>query len=81
MRFEPVKRGRKDNKAHSLVEQFLQSKYQKVEVFNEGDYESNAQMTAAIRFVINSYYIGQLHISRKGDRVFLSKEENHIKAL
>lgn len=73
MRFEQVKKGRKDNKVQKLIEQFLVSKYDKVEVFNEDDYESNAQMTAAIRFAIRSYYNGQLQVTRTNNRVFLTK--------
>lgn len=76
MRFEPVKKGRKDNKVQKLIDQFLASKFEKVEVFNEGDYESNAQMTASIRFAIRSYYDGQLQVSRTNNRVFLSKSNS-----
>ena len=75
MRFEQVKKGRKDNKIQKLLDQFLASKYDKVEVFNEDDYESNAQMTAAIRFAIRSYYNGQLTVTRTNNRVFLTKTE------
>ena len=73
MRFEQVKKGRKDSKVQKLIDQFLASKHDKVEVFNEDDYESNAQMAAAIRFAIKSYYDGQLQVSRTNNRVFLSK--------
>ena len=73
MRFEPVKKGRKDSKVQKLIEQFLASKHDKVEVFNEDDYESNAQMTASIRFAIKSYFDGQLEVRRTNNRVFLSK--------
>ena len=75
VRFEQVKKGRKDNKIQKLLDQFLASKYDKVEVFNENDYESNAQMTAAIRFAIRSYYNGQLTVTRTNNRVFLTKTE------
>lgn len=78
MRFEQVKKGRKDSKVQKLLDQFLESKYDKVEVFNEDDYESNAQMVAAIRFAINSYYKDQLQISKTKDRVFLSKIKPEI---
>lgn len=73
MRFEEVKRGRRDNKAFKLVKEFVETRYDRVEVHNEEDYETNAQMAAALRFVVNSYYEGKLNVSRKGDRVFLSK--------
>ena len=80
MRFEQVKKGRKDNKIQKLIDQFLASKYDKVEVFNEDDYESNAQMAAAIRFGIKSYYDGQLTVTRTNNRVFLTKIANNDKA-
>lgn len=73
MRFEQVKKGRKDNKVQKLIDQFLATKFDKVEVFNEDDYESNRQMTAAIRFAIKNDYTGQLQITRTNDRVFLSR--------
>lgn len=73
MRFEQVKKGRKDSKVQKLIDQFLASKFEKVEVFNEDDYESNAQMTAAIRFAIKSYYDGELEVKRTNNRVFLTK--------
>ena len=81
MRFEQVKKGRKDNKIQKLLDQFLASKYDKVEVFNENDYESNAQMTAAIRFDIRSYYNGQLTVTRTNNRVFLTKTAENKAAL
>lgn len=71
MRFEKVKRGRKDNKIQRLIDQFLETKYDKVEVFNEHDYESNAQMVAAMRFVIRRDYADLVNVSKTGDRVFL----------
>lgn len=73
MRFEEVKRGRKDNKAKKLVDEFYKTRYDRVEVHNEEDYETNAQMAASLRFVVQSYYNGKLQVSRKNDRVFLSK--------
>ena len=73
MRFEEVKRGRRDNKAYNLVKEFVETRYDRVEVHNEEDYETNAQMAAALRFVVNSYYEGKLQVTRKADRVFLAK--------
>lgn len=73
MRFEAVKKGRRDNKAKKLIDEFMETRYDKVEVHNEEDYESNAQMAASLRFVAQSYYDGKLQVSRKSDRVFLSK--------
>lgn len=73
MRFEQVKRGRKDNKAKKLIDEFMETRYDKVEVHNEEDYESNAQMAASLRFVAQNYYKNKLQVSVKKDRVFLSK--------
>lgn len=75
MRFEPVKQGRKDNKVNKLIEQFLNCKYEKVEVFNENDFESNARMVAALRFAVKSYYTDQVEVKRVSDRIFLIKKE------
>ena len=73
MRFEQVKKGRKDNKIQKLINQFLETKYDKVEVFNEEDYESDAQMVAAMRFIINRDYKDIVKVSKTNDRVFLKK--------
>lgn len=73
MRFEQVKRGRKDNKAKKLIDEFMSTRYDRVEVHNEDDYESNAQMAAALRFVASNYYSDSLQVQRKNDRVFLTK--------
>ena len=73
MRFEQVKRGRKDNKAKKLIDEFMTTRYDRVEVHNEDDYESNAQMAAALRFVASNYYADSLQVQRKNDRVFLTK--------
>lgn len=76
MRFEQIRRGRRDNKAKKLIDEFVKTRYDRVEVHNEEDYETNAQMAAALRFVIDSYYKDELQVSRKNDRVFLSKQKN-----
>lgn len=73
MRFEQIKKGRKDNKIQKLINQFLETKYDKVEVFNEEDYESDAQMVAAMRFIINRDYKDIVKVSKTNDRVFLKK--------
>lgn len=73
MRFEQVKRGRKDNKAKKLIDEFMATRYDRVEVHNEEDYETNAQMAAALRFIASNYYPDELQVQRKNDRVFLSK--------
>lgn len=76
MRFEQIKKHKRDSKVHKLIDQFLATKYDAVEVINEEDYESDAAMTAAIRFAIRSYYNGQLIVTRTNNRVFLTKTEN-----
>lgn len=73
MRFEQVKRGRKDNKVYDLINQFLKSKFDEVEVFNENDYESNARMVAAMRFTIKNHFDGMANVSKIKDRVYLYK--------
>lgn len=73
MRFEQVKRGRKDNKVQKMIEQFLKSGYEKVEIFNEDDYEDNSKMLAAIRWVTKSYYKDQVEVSHIKGRIFLTR--------
>lgn len=68
MRFEKV---RKDNKVQRLIDKFLESEYDRVEVFNENDYINNARMVAAIRFVIKNHYRDVVNVSKTNDRVFL----------
>lgn len=73
MRFEQVKRGRKDSKVQKLIDQFLETNYDKVEIFNEDDYDDNDKMTAAMRFIIRNHYDGIVNVSKTNDRVFLYK--------
>lgn len=73
MRFEPVKKEKKENKIQKLINQFLQSKHEKVEVFNEDDYESNNKMISAMRFVIKNHYNGVVNVSKINDHVYLYK--------
>jgi hypothetical protein len=73
MRFEQIRKHKRDSKVHKLIDQFLETRYDAVEVINEEDYETNAAMTAAIRFAIKSYYERKVEVSRKGDRVTLRK--------
>lgn len=75
MRFEKVK---KDNKVQRLIDRFLESDYDKVEVFNEDDYINNARMVAAIRFVIKNHYAGIVNVSKTNDRVFLYKVSQSV---
>lgn len=75
MRFEKVKRGRKDNKVQKLIEEFLKTGYDKVEVFNEDDYEDNNKMVAAMRWVIKNYYKDDVEVSKTNGRIFLTRLE------
>lgn len=68
MRFEAVKH---DGKVHKLVQKFLESKFDEVEVFNEEDYPDNKRMAAAIRFVINNHYKNDVKVKHITGRVFL----------
>lgn len=70
MRFEAVK---KDGKVHKLIQRFLESKYDEVEVFNEDDYPDNKRMAAAIRFVINNDYKTNVKVKHINGRVFLER--------
>ena len=73
MRFEQIKKYKRDSKVHKLIDQFLETKYDAVEVINEEDYENDTAMTQAIRFAIKNHYNGKVEVSRKGQRVTLRK--------
>lgn len=74
MRFEPIKKPKKDSKLQKFIAQFISSKHEEVEVFNENDYESNAQLTASLRFAAKKYFPeDNINISRSKDRVFMKK--------
>ena len=73
MRIERVREIKKDGKIHKLIEEFIKTNYDRVEVINEDDYKDNAAMTAALRWVIKSDYADKVKISKIKDRVYLSK--------
>lgn len=73
MRFEQIKKHKRDSKVHKLINQFLETRYDAVEVINEEDYENDIAMTQAIRFAIKNHYNGKVEVSRKGQRVTLRK--------
>lgn len=73
MRFEEVKQEQKEGKIQKMIRQFQNSKFEKVEVINEGDYENNARMVAAIRWVVRTQFDNQVKVSKIKDRVYLSK--------
>ena len=75
MRFEKVKEIQKDSKVHKLIDDFIKTNYDRVEVINEEDYADNKRMTAAIRWVIKNDYPDKVKVSNIKDRVYLSKAD------
>lgn len=73
MRFERVKEEKKDSKIHKLIEEFIKTNYDRVEIINEEDYKDNAAMTAALRWVIKNDYVDKVKVSKIKDCVYLSK--------
>lgn len=71
MRFEKLKRGRKDSKVTKFIDKFIESNYDRVEVFNEEDYENDDKMVAALRFAAKNYYKDKINISKTNDRIFM----------
>lgn len=79
MRFEKVKEIQKDSKVHKLIDEFIKTNYDRVEVINEEDYADNKRMTAAIRWVIKNDYPDKVKVSNIKDRVYLSKADFEYK--
>lgn len=73
MRFERVKEEKKDNKINKLIDEFIRTNYDRVEIINEDDYKDNKAMTAALRWVIKNDYADKVKASKIKDRVYLSK--------
>lgn len=73
MRFEKVREVKKDDKIHKLIDEFIKTNYDRVEVINEEDYKDNAAMTAALRWVIKNDYEKVVKVSKIKGRVYLSK--------
>lgn len=71
MRFEKLKRGRKDSKVTKFIDEFIDTNYDRVEVFNEDDYETDEKMVAALRFAAKNYYKDQINISKTNGRIFM----------
>lgn len=81
MRFERIKEeAKKDSKVHKLIEDFIKTNYDRVEIINENDYADNKRMTAAFRWVIKNDYADKVKISNLKDRVYLSKLNYEIKS-
>lgn len=79
MRFEKVKEVVKDSKVHNLINDFIKTNYDRVEVINEEDYADNKRMVAAIRWVIKNDYADKVKVSNIRDRVYLSKKDYELK--
>ena len=73
MRFERVKEEKKDNKINKLIDDFIKTNYDRVEVINEDDYKDNVAMVAALRWVIKNDYPDKVKASNIKGRVYLSK--------
>lgn len=73
MRFEKVKEAPKENKINRLIDDFIKTNYDRVEVINEEDYRDNKAMVAAMRWIIKHYYSDKVKVSHVRDRVYLSK--------
>ena len=73
MRIERVRETKKDSKIHKLIDEFIKTNYDRVEVINEDDYKDNVAMTAALRWVIKSDYADKVKVSKIKERVYLSK--------
>lgn len=79
MRFEKVREFKKDNKVNKLIDEFIKTNYDRVEVINEDDYQDNNRMVAAMRWVIKNDYPDKVKVSKIRDRVYLSKIDYEIK--
>lgn len=73
MRFEKVKEIKKDDKVHKLIEDFIKTNYDRVEVINEEDYKNDNAMVSALRWVIKNDYADKVKASKIKERVYLSK--------
>jgi hypothetical protein len=73
MRFEKVKEIKKDDKVHKLIDDFIRTNYDRVEVINEDDYKNNNAMVSALRWVIKNDYADKVKASKIRERVYLSK--------
>lgn len=73
MRFEKIKEIKKDDKVHKLIDDFIKTNYDRVEVINEDDYKNNNAMISALRWVIKNDYPNTVKASKIRERVYLSK--------
>lgn len=73
MRFEKVREIKKDSKINKMIDEFIKTNYDRVEIINEDDYKDNIAMTAALRWVIKNDYADKVKVSKIKERVYLSK--------
>ena len=73
MRFEKVKEIKKDDKVHKMIDDFIRTNYDRVEVINEDDYKTDSAMVSALRWVIKNDYADKVKASKIRERVYLSK--------
>lgn len=79
MRFEKVKEIKKDSKINKLIDEFIKTNYDRVEIINEDDYKDNTAMAAALRWVIKNDYADKVKASKIKERVYLSKIDYEVK--
>lgn len=79
MRFERVREEKKDSKVHKLIDDFIKTNYDRVEVINEDDYKDNNAMIAAFRWVVKNDYSDKVKASKIKGRVYLSKVDFEYK--
>lgn len=73
MRLKKIREIRKDDKVHKLIEDFIKTNYDRVEVINEEDYKDNQAMISAIRWALKNDYSDKVKASKIKGRVYLSK--------
>lgn len=73
MRFERVKEEKRDNKVNKLIDDFIKTNYDRVEIINEDDYKDNLAMVSALRWTIKNEYADKVKASKIKGRVYLSK--------
>lgn len=67
MRFEKVS----NSKLAKFIEEFIDTNYDKVQVFNEDDYDTDAKMVAALRFAAKNHFKDKINISHTNGRVYM----------
>ena len=73
MRFEKIKEEKRDKKINKLIDDFIKTNYDRVEIINEDDYRDNQAMVSALRWTIKNEYADKVKASKIKERVYLSK--------